>query len=101
MLPINFSLGFRHLCSFVAIRSDQPNDEVLLELLLHCLYISPDLKCKSATDLQKQIASLFGVEVSSSRVDPAFELLKKSGRVVWNGADAYILASAASQKIAS
>lgn len=100
MLPINFSLGFRHLCSFVAIRSDQPNDEVLLELLLHCLYISPDLKCKSATDLQKQIASLFGVEVSSSRVDPAFELLKKSGRVVWNGADAYILASAASQKIA-
>lgn len=77
----SFSPAFEHLCSFVAVSSTQRGDEVLRQLLLHCIVILPNERFHSATHFKKCLDTLFGLQMPMDRLQAAIEQLIKEEKL--------------------
>lgn len=73
--PHDFSTAFERMCSVVAIGKTASLEETIRELLLHCLFHLSDDEFMDASDIEKAIHGLFGLDLSNQEINSALSTL--------------------------
>jgi hypothetical protein len=73
--PHDFSTAFERMCSVVAIGKTVSVEETIRELILHCLFHLPDDEFKDASDIEKAILGLFGLNLSNQEIESSLSTL--------------------------
>jgi hypothetical protein len=75
------SPSLQALLGFVAVSNVQQGNEVLRQLILHCLVLLPAEAASSAQDCCSTVLTMFGLDLGTDRVQSALDELMAQGQV--------------------
>ncbi len=80
----NFSAAFEQMCSIMAIGKTRNREDVIAELVLHCLVFLSSEKFTSAAEIMGAIDCLLGIRIQEHEIQFALEKMIEEQSVVTN-----------------